>query len=375
MHRQTRTGSLRRAGWIMAWIITGITSLARAETPRFDPLDSLSPKTSRADALALPLQTVTLSTVSLEQVRLFYVEGMGMTLTGPVVVPRDVKKQQRALWEIPDTIGWQEYHLTRHGATISDRPAMSVRVLVLDTPTPTIHASWNARSLGGFSMGFPNRQQPALDARIRKLGFGALNALEIYDVPRTDGSPYTIHETIFNAPDFVHAVGIDRVGMLPLGAVDSETGLGGPGYSAQVVADSDNVLAFYTEVLGLELRRDAVWQSAGEDGAMALPNGTAFRFSIVFAKGYGPGGHLLFVDYTNGEGIENNAPPRVPNRGIGMWSFPVTDLAAVARRAAAFGARIVHKTVRIDDPLHGAVRAMTVLAPNGFLVELYEVVP
>ena len=375
MHVQNRQRRPRWVTWFVGLVTVVAIPLAQAGAADFDPLDSLSPKTSRTDALALPLQTVTLSTVSLEQLRLFYVEGMGMTLTGPVTVPDDVKAQQRALWEIPEEIGWQEYHLTRPGATIGGRPGMSVRVLVLDTPTPTIHASWNARSLGGFSMGFPNRQQPALDARIRKLGFGALNSLEIYDVPRTDGSPYTIHETIFNAPDFVHAVGIDRVGMLPLGAVDTETGLGGPGYSAQVVADSDTVLAFYTEVLGLELRRDAVWQSAGEDGAMALPNGTAFRFSIVFAKGYGPGGHLLFVDYTNGEGIENNAPPRVPNRGIGMWSFPVTDIAEVARRADAFGARIVHEPVALEDPLHGNVRVMTVLAPNGFLVELYEAAP
>lgn len=367
-----RVGLAIAAAVAVTW--AGVVA-ASEPLPEFDPLDSLSPKTARADALALPLQTVTLSTASLEQTRLFYVDGMGLTLKGPVAVPEAVKRQQRALWAIPDAIDWQEYHLTRPGATVSGRPAMSVRVLHLDTPTPAIHASWNARSLGGFSMGFPNRQQPALDARIRRLGFGALNALEVYDVPRTDGSPYTIHETIFNAPDFVHAVGIDRVGMLPLGAVDTVTGLGGPGYSAQVVDDSDTVLAFYTNVLGLELRRDAVWQSAGEDGAMALPNGTAFRFSIVFAKGYGPGGHMLFVDYTGDEAIAGNAPPRVPNRGIGMWSFPVTDLAEVSRRATAFGATIVHEPTSIEDPLHGPIRAMTVLAPNGFLVELFEAAP
>ncbi|MEO0347374.1 MAG: VOC family protein [Pseudomonadota bacterium] len=375
MHGQSLGRRPRWAGWIMVGVIATVASGILAESPKFDPLDSLSPGTSRAEALALPLQTVTLSTASIEQVRLFYVEGMGMTLSGPIAVPDATKQQQRALWEIPDAIDWQEYHLTRPDATISGRPAMSVRVLALDTPTPTIHASWNSLSLGGFSMGFPNRRQPELDKRIRKLGFGALNALEIYDVPRTDGTTYTIHETIFNAPDFVHAVGIDRLGMLPLGAVDTETGLGGPGYSAQVVLDSDKVLAFYLDVLGLELRRDDVWQSAGEDGAMDLPNGTAFRFSIVFAKGYGPGGHLLFVDYTDGEAIANNAPARVPNRGIGMWSFPVTDLAEVARRATDFGARIVHQPVTIEDPLHGLVHAMTVLAPNGFLVELYEAAP
>lgn len=345
---------------------------ARAE-PVFDPRDSLSPKTDRNDALALPLQTVTLSTVSLEQTRLFYVDGMGMTLTGPAQVSPALKAQQRSLWAIPQGVDWQEYHLTRPEAeTEQGRPAMSIRVLLLDQPQPAIHASWDPRSLGGFSMGFPNTKQIEVDAKVRDLGFGALNEIEIYDVPRTDGSMYAIEETIFNAPDFVHAVGINRLGMTPLGAVTGESGLGGPGYSAQAIDNGDLVLSFYTEVLGLEMRRDSVWQSAGQDGAMSLPNGTEFRFSLLFAKGFGPGGHLLFVDYLNIDHIEPNAPPRVPNLGIGMWSFPVTDLAAVLSNAESFGSDIVHAATQIDDPLHGQITAATLLAPNGFLIEVYE---
>lgn len=344
---------------------------ANAE-PDFDPLDSLSPRTERSAALAMPLQTVTLATASLEQIRLFYVDGMGMTLTGPIDTSEEVQAQQKNLWGITDNIEFQEYHLTRPEASVGDRPAMSIRVLILSQPTPTVHSSWNARSLGGFSMGFPNKKQLDLDAHIRQLGFGALNEIEVYDVPRTDGSMYTIQETIFNGPDFVHAVGIDRLGMVPLGAVDDASKLGGPGYSAQVIDDGDHVLSFYTDVLGLELRRDSVWTSAGEDGAMALPNGTEFRFSILFAKGYGPGGHMLFVDFINIEGIEPNAPPRLPNRGIGMWSFPVTDLDEVEHRAREFGAEIIHTPTQIDDPLHGSIRAMTLLAPNEFLIEVFE---
>ena len=76
----------------MLGLTVTVASGIHAETPKFDPLDSLSPSTSRADALALPLQTVTLSTASIEQVRLFYVEGMGMTLSGPIAVP-DATKQ------------------------------------------------------------------------------------------------------------------------------------------------------------------------------------------------------------------------------------------------------------------------------------------
>lgn len=347
--------------------------IPRQAPPMFDPLDTMSPASSKADALALPLQTVTLSTRDIEAVRNFYVEGMGMTLTGPVDVDTATRAKQAALWDMPDGMGWDEYHLTRPGAAIHGRPAMDVRVLVLDRDTPSVHDSWDSRSYGGFSMGFPVKNQLALDARIRAMGFGArAKAAEVYDVPRKDGSLYTIHGTIFDAPDFVHAVGIDRVGMLPLGALDASTGLGGPGYSAQVIDDSDSVLAFYTDVLGLEMRRDSIFKSAGTEGAMGLPDGTEFRFTILMAKGYGPGGHMLFVDYTNIDGIDSGVAPRVPHRGIGMWSYPVTDMDEVMRRAAAAGTPIVQAPTLLDDPLHGKVRTATLLAPNEFLIEVFE---
>jgi len=340
----------------------------------FDPLDSMSPGRNKSEALALPLQTVTLSTNDLEATRRFYVDGMGMTMSAPIAVTPEVKAQQRALWDIPAEIDWVEYQLTRPNAAIKDRGAMDIRVLVLDTETPTVHASWDSRGYGGFSMGFPNRDQLALDPKIRSLGFGARGKKgpEIYNVPRTDGTSYTIHETIFDAPDYVHAVGIDRVGMLPLGAIDEATKLGGPGYSAQVIDDSETVLAFYLDVLGLEIRRDSIFKSAGSDGAMALPDGTEFRFVIMMAKGFGPGGHMLFVDFTNIEGIDNGVAPRVPHRGIGMWSYPVIDLDEVMTRAEQAGTPIVHAPMVLEDPVRGSIRVATLLAPNEFLIEVYE---
>ncbi|MFC7290303.1 VOC family protein [Hirschia litorea] len=339
---------------------------------QFNPLDSMSPKSQREDALALPLQTVTLSTTDFEGTKRFYVDGMGMTLNGPFEVSAETKALQRALWAVPDDVDWTEYSLTRPSGKVQDRGAMSIRVLVLNKETPHVHASWDSRSYGGFSMGFPNMDNVKLDAKIRALGFTARNEHEIYEVPRLDGSMYEIQETIFDAPDYVHGVGITRVDMDALGAIDAETGLGGPGYSAQVVDDSVPVLAFYTDVLGLEIRRDSIFKSAGQDGAMSLPNGSEFRFAILAAKGYGPGGHMLFVDFKNVDGIEGNAPPRVPNRGIGMWSFPVKSLDTVMANAKTAGTNIVHEPALIDDPIHGKIRVATFLAPNEFLVEAFE---
>ena len=215
----------------------------------------------------------------------------------------------------------------------------------------------------------------ALDAKMRRLGFGSLNVIEKYTVPRRDGTVYPIHETIFNGPDFVHAVGIYRGdGMAQLGPVDAATGLGGPAYSAQVVDDSDAMLAFLIEVLGMELRSDRTWKSAGTEGALNVPDGTIFRFSIVYAMG-ATSGHLLFVDYENVASLSNGVAPRLPNRGIGMWTFPVTDLDEVLRRATDKGMEIEGAPVSVDMPAFGKARVATVLAPNGFMIELFEAQP
>ena len=330
--------------------------------------DALAPKSSVQDALAKPLHTVTIATVSLEQYLLFYRDGMGMKVEGPLETNPALEKAQRALWQMPDDVSWQTYRFYRHGINES----IQIRLLVLNKPMPTIHDSWDPRELGPFSLGFPNSDTAALDKHIRKIGFGSLNSLESYPIPRTDGTTYQIDETIFNAPDFVHGVAITRGnGMPQLGPLD-EHGQGGPAYSAQVITHSDTELAFYTDVLGLEIRSDRVFKSAGDKGAMNLPNGTEFRFAIVYSKG-ATTGHMLFVDYYNIDPIVPTNTPTLPNMGIGMWTFEVTSLAQVLTNARSLGANIVTQPMHLTDPVLGSIKVATLRAPNGFLIEVFEV--
>ena len=329
--------------------------------------DALAPKSQVRDALAMPLHTVTIATVSLEQSLLFYRDGMGMSVEGPLTIGPALEKSQRTLWNMPGDLSWQTYRLYRKGID----SAIQIRLLVLSKPMPSIHDSWNSRELGPFSLGFPNNNTIALDKHIRTLGFGALNALESYPIPRPDGSTYPIDETIFNAPDFNHGVAITRGdGMAQLGPTDKH-GKGGPAYSAQVITDSDSQLKFYTDVLGLEIRSDRVFKSAGDKGAMNLPNGTEFRFAIVYSKG-ATTGHMLFVDFHNVEPIKPKNAPSLPNIGLGMWSFPVRSLQTVLENANAYGAEIVSAPIKLVDPLVGSANVATLRAPNGFLIEVFE---
>ena len=343
--------------------------LVLAATPVFagEPEDPLAPSTRKEDALTLQLHTATLIASELEEMKRFYVDGLGLTLTGPIEVDEKTRAIQRRLWGIPEDLGWQLYMLRR------DVPeTVQVRLLVTDRETPRVHTTWDAREPGPFSLGFPAAELEPWDQALRQMGFESMNPMSKYEVPGPDGSRYGMHETIWKAPDFMHTVTLSRRdGMPQLGPIDPETGRGGPVYSAQSIQRSDEVLAFYTDVLGLELRSDREWKSHGSKGALAVPDGTVFRFSIVYAHGASHG-HLLFIDFRAGALPASGVAPRPPNRGLVAWTFPVRDLEEIQRRVKKAGVETVSEPVEYDSPSLGRHRAMTVLAPNGFLVELVE---
>ena len=329
--------------------------------------DSLAPLTDGSDRLAGPLRAATICTADLDAHRLFFCDGLGMMMDGPLEISDETRDACRERWGIGGEVGWEVYHLSR-----PDVPEVAViRLLVLDRVTPSIHTSWSPHAVGPFSLGFPTDDLEALDPHLRGLSFGALNPLSRYEVPRPDGSTYGIHESIFGAPDFLHAVGISRRdGMAQLGPTDAR-GRGGPAYTAYVTDDSDALIAFFTDVLGWELRSDREWESTGETGAMQNPEGTVFRFSIVYAKGASTG-HVLVVHFRTLDPRPAGAAPRPPNRGLTMWTFAARDLDAVAERSRASGAEIVSGPAGSADPLWGTARAMTLRTPDGFTVELYE---
>ncbi|MEM7585149.1 MAG: VOC family protein, partial [Acidobacteriota bacterium] len=286
-------------------------------------VDPLAPKTSAEDALTHQLHTATLVVHQLDATRRFYAEGLGLELTGPIALDDATREIQRQLWGIPQDLGWQLHMLRRPGV----EQTIQVRVLALDRETPLIHTTWDAREPGPFSLGFPADELEPWDTALREMGFESMNPMSRYQVPRPDGSEYGMHETIWKAPDYMHAVTLSRRdGMPQLGPVDAQTGRGGPVYSAQSIQDSDRVLAFYTDVLGFELRSDREWKSHGSKGALAVPDGTVFRFSILYAPGASHG-HLLFIDFRDGALPDSGVAPRPPHRGLAAWTFPVRDLA------------------------------------------------
>jgi hypothetical protein len=327
--------------------------------------DALAPKSKPEDALTKQLYGTTICTTSLEENLLFYRDGMGLTVNGPIKLDPKSKDEERKLYDIPKDIDWELYILER--PTVPS--AIKIRLMVLNKPTPTIHNSWNSLEFGPFSMGFPNTKQASVDSLIRKKGFGAQAAMNIYPVAAADNSKYTVYETIFNGPDFVKGVGITRGdGMPQLSPVDEKTSMGGPGYSAMILKNSQEFIDFMVNTLGMELRADRVWTTSG---ALGVPPGTKYRFALVYAKG-AANGHQLLLEFLNVDGIDVGVPMKIPNRGLGCWTFPCKNLQLVFENAKAQKIKILHEPMMHNSPLYGSRKVMTLLAPNGFLVELFQ---
>jgi len=339
----------------------------QAQPPPAQARDPLAPRTSAADAATGPLHTATISTNDLAGSLRLYRDGLGMRVRGPLVVSDAVRTIQNALWGMAPAQRWAMYLLDRPGVDA----AVRIRLLVFDGTGPAIRATWDPREPAPFTLGFPTTNLPELDATLRRLGFESLAPMEQSQIPRPDGTKYGLLESVFKGPDKVHAVGVSRLdGMPQLGPVDSRTGHGGPAYSAQVVVNSDAIVRFYCDLLGLELRSDREWKS-GPTSAIGLPAGTPFRLALIYSPGASTG-QLLLMDFRGGSTAPSGVAPRPPNRGLGIYTFQVRSLDATAAKLRAAGVTIVGGPISYDSPDLGPHRAMTVLAPNGVIVELFE---
>lgn len=308
-------------------------------------------------AVTGPLDTVTLITPDYAPVQRLLVAGMGMEETEARAPAPPMAEVQRRLWGVPAGRVWETRLLTRPGVAGTTK----VRILIMEDASDAPRNSWNRQQLGPYGMGFPTLDVFAWDEHLRGLGFErATPEVEVFDVAAPDGSRYPVHESAFFGPEYLRVIAISRKGGLPqVGVYDEETGRGGPVYATQIVPDMDAMIRFFTQVLDMEVRSDRVWKEYPEP----------FRFVLVHAKGSSTG-HIALVEYeaeyvVPGTGV----PPRPPARGMSMWTFRVTDIEAIRARAELLGTTVLHGPAEYEWGGRN-VTSLTLIAPNGFLIEL-----
>ncbi len=363
MSRQGIWGSLiaasigARAAAVAGWIAIGAAGLADAQTLPNDPMDPIADAT---DANTGPLSGALIITRDLDNLQRVYVDGVGMTLEGPLHPSAAVTATQHRLWQMPAGLTWKTWRLTRPATP----DAIRVLILVPDSDTPVMRRSHDREETGPYALGFPMRDVRALDRRVTALGFKrTLPAVNEYPLQLRDGTEYPVTEASYEIADNTRIVLLQRGGGLkPNGSIDPATGLGGPGYSSLIVENAAQMEEFFTGVLDLERRTSREW-------TVFSPR---FRYITLHAKG-AVTGNLGLVEYAAADRRPSTGvAPRPPNRGLAAWSFPVRRLDEVLERAELRQVTRIAGPLNLDDPRFGNVRMATVLAPNGMLIELFE---
>lgn len=335
-------------------------------TSRNDPLAASG---DAASAKVSGLAMITHVTADRAACQRFYADLMGMTSQPEMVSTSLGRADSAALLGLPPGTGWTE--------EIYGRPEVPgtpfVRVIGIEGLTPAIRPGMAALRDGSLSVGFALRDMERGVARAAELGFPTTLGIVSLPFKRVDGSTYLAHETHFCAPDEVYGLGVGRPeDLAPVAPIPPSGNAGGPAYSAQVANGGDHVLAFYRDLLGFEIRRDvALPYGEAMNGALrGVQPGSVMRFVQMFAPGTDTA-YLVFLDFAE-RGLHAVVEPRAPNRGVAAWTFKVRDLQGLLRDAAAAGHRIHCPAREVDSAVFGRGLAASLLAPNGFLVELME---
>lgn len=316
-------------------------------------------------ALTSYIHTATLCTVDLEKYKHFYGEVMKMNFDA-VSLTEAEKDTQRSFWNIPQEIDYDLYHCYR--ATVPS--LIQLRIIHLKTTTPHIHKSYNSYELGSFSLGFPTSDAKRMDKRMQEYEVKAMAPMQLGDIVRANGDKGHYLETIYQGPDYLHCVGIERVNYSQLAPCDPVDGFGGPGYSAFVAKDSDAEVAFYTDVLEHYILFDSVWEAA-EDGALGVNSGTPFRFCGIYAL-EAKQNHYLLLDFKDGNMVDTGVQSCIPNQGLGMYSFQTRDIEKVMNNAKNKGIKVLSEIREVSDYILGDGKACLLETPNGFYIEIFQ---
>ncbi len=311
------------------------------------------------------LHTATLCTVDLEGYKHFYGSVMNMHIDGPIELLHEEKIKQKSFWHIPEDIDYDLYHVYR----ASVNSLIQLRLLHLKTKTPSIHNSYNAYELGSFSLGFPTSNARWFHKRMEDYGIKAMAPMQIGDIVRADGVPGQYIETIYQGPDYLHCVGIERVGISQLAPCD-EQGFGGPGYSALVVNNAEAEIAFFTKVLGHNILLDEVWETA-EGSALGTPAGVPYRFTSIWPEG-AEQNYVIVLEFKDGGAINTGVPSHIPNQGLGMYTYCTHNIAEVVKRAKDNGNIVLSDVCELNDAILGHGKACILQSPSGFYFEIFQ---
>lgn len=147
--------------------------------------------------------------------------------------------------------------------------------------------------------------------------------------------------------------------------------LGGIFHTGLTVSDLDRSIAFYRDVLGLEVVTQ--WESAEPylRRIVGFPD-AELRIALLRLPG-APGHQIELLEYRSPRGARGDA--RTCNPGNAHMAFVVEDLAAVHAELSAKGVRFKSEPVEIDHGRNRGAKAVYFLDPDDITLELVQPAP
>ncbi len=312
------------------------------------------------------LRIITICTADLESVRKVFVEALNMSISGSLDLEPGEHLRQNSLWGIPEDLVCQIYLIYSE----SDPEGVKIRVLVLDEETERIHETYDSKALGPLSIGFYNRDQRDFDNHLKTHGIGVKSSIKKGEIEWGQGMSQQFWKSVYKGPEFIQISAIEE--KMSTGSKIAQTEVSefsSPAYTSFVTDVIDEEILFHTKVLGMSVEVDLHINPANTS-ALNLSEGKSYRISKIRSKD-NQKNYVIFIQFDDKESQDREVPPRLPNRGLVMWSFQTVDLGEVLSRAHAQEIKVYRTPRKVHDAIYGEAIAMTLLSPSGFIVEVY----
>lgn len=137
-------------------------------------------------------------------------------------------------------------------------------------------------------------------------------------------------------------------------------------HTAFVVTDLDRTIAFFKELIGLELLSRAPRDPQLIQGITGLPEAD---LEIAYLRGFGHSIELIhyMAPESRGGGL-----PRIYQDGAGHLAIDVDDAGAAVTAAQAYGLRLVGEIITIDQGPNRGRKVVYLQSDDGLSIEFIE---
>ncbi len=321
--------------------------------------------------MASPLSIAVLGVSSLDAARAFYGDIIGLDAS-------DVEPLSGAAfeahWKLPEGATAEAVLFSagdsKVGRVLAIQFDAAVRAMIVQPGDRTYRGLWNLN----FYVDDIRTTTKDLQAK----GYTFWSEPIGYEVSAEAGQPV---EVLFDGPDglainLVELTGDETTAVGKLRAVvDAEgktkTGFTQVATTSHSITDHEKALAFYQQVLGLEVFIDDILDKPETNHFLGRPEGARTRATFVSSPR--PFGKIALSHPLNYQAPDKGGLAQAPNIGYLAQGFLIADLDAALDLCAQIGALVFSDAVEIIMPETGVHRVAMVRNPgSGALMELIE---